>query len=210
MTEPGEETIQSIVSAARLNRFMSSPVWTPEQWEAAIDVIEGVESSLAGQLNTYILPVPFSETVTVLRSGQVNTSHPVSVVTKINGVVVTGDLPTGWKLQEHRLYTAEFPSAGLGQPFTLDTWGLGTQMGEVHRVDGLGPATVEYDAGWGNVPALRLAILKKARTVFRNQHDDSIVVRDLDAAQAPRPDAEEWTDVELKELDRFRNLTAWR
>lgn len=214
MTEPGTEEIASIVNPARLNRFMSSPRWTEEQWEAAIDVIEGVESTLASKLNTYILPVPYAETVTVLRSGQVNTTHPVSSVTKLNGAAITSDaLPAGWTMREQRLHTTLYPPPGFGEPFTLDTWGLGTRMGEVDRVDGLGACSIEYLAGWGNVPALRLAILKKARVIFRNQHDDSITVRDLNADIGPTSrthESEEWTEEDLKDLERFRNLTGWR
>jgi len=211
MTEPGwddEEEINSIVTPARLNRFMSSPRWTDEQWLASVDVLEGLESQLAGKLNTYIKPVPYAETVTILGSGQLNTSHPVAEATKIDTTVVVGGvLPSGWTLREHRLYSPP-PSPLLGQPFSLSQWSTG--YGETARVAGVGTATVEYLAGWGNVPALRLALLKKARIVFRNQHDDSVRVSDLDAENLPEPGEEEWTEAELKDLERFRNLVAWR
>lgn len=209
MTSPGlaDAEINSIVTAGRLNRFMSSPQWTDEQWEDAVETIEGVESTLAGKLNSPIKPVPYGETVTILRSGQVNTTYPVSEVTAINGtVIVDGVLPDGWTLRDHRLYTTETPSY-LGQPFTLSTF---PALGEVGRVDGIGSVTVAYQAGWGNVPALRLAILKKARTLFTNNHDDSVTVRDLDANQPPPLSSEEWSDAELKDLEIFRNLVAWR
>lgn len=209
MTSPGlaDAEINSIVTAGRLNRFMSSPHWTDEQWEDAVDRLEGVESTLAGKLNSPIKPIPYSETVTILRTGQLNTTYPVSSVTTINGAtVVDGVLPGGWTLRDHRLYSSETPFY-LGQPFTLSTFPL---IGEVGRVDGLGAATVAYQAGWGNVPALRLAILKKARTLFTNTHDDSVTVRDLDANQPSPLGSEEWTDAELKDLEIFRNLVAWR
>jgi hypothetical protein len=214
-----DDEIESIITAGRLNRFMSNPKWTDEQWLAAVDVIEGVESQLAEKLATYIKPVPYVETVTVLGSGQVNTSHPVATVTKLDGTVVAeGDpLPDGWTIREHRLFATRPPGGPLlGQPFTLTTWDLGGGysygggFGEVPRVDGVGSCSVEYLAGWGNVPALRLAILKKARIVFRNQHDDSIVVHDLNADAPPEREKEEWTAEELEDLERFRNIAAWR
>lgn len=209
--------IDSIITAGRLNRFMSNPKWTEEQWLAAVDVIEGVEGQLADKLATFIKPVPYSETVTVLAAGIVNTTHPVAAVTKIDGTAVAdGDpLPDGWVIREHRLYATRPPGGPLlGQPFTLTTWDLGGGytggFGEVPRVEGVGSCTVEYLAGWGNIPALRLAILKKARIVFRNQHDDAIVVHDLNADTPPEREKEEWTAEELKDLERFRNITAWR
>jgi hypothetical protein len=211
MTEPGwddEEEIDSIVTPARLNRFMSSPHWTPEQWEEAAEVLEGLEGLLAGCLNTFIKPQPYAETVTVLGSGQVNTSHPVVGVTRIDGATVTDPLPVGWQIREHRLYRLTPPSPLLGQPFTLSS--CGSNFGEVSRVAGVGSCSVEYLAGWGNVPALRVALLKKARIVFRNQHDDSVRVSDLDAEDVPKPGDEEWTDAELKNLERFRNIVVWR
>lgn len=221
MTAPApldaDDEIESIITAGRLNRFMSSPKWTEEQWLAAVDVIEGVESQLANELATFIKPVPYAETVTVLGSGQVNTTHPVAGATKINGTVVAeGDpLPEGWQIREHRIYSTRPPGGPLlGQPFTLTTWdlggGYGGGFGEVPRVAGIGSCAVEYLAGWGNVPALRLAILKKARIVFRNNHDDAIVVHDLNADAPPEREKEEWTAAELKDLERFRNLAAWR
>lgn len=219
MTTPldADAEIDSIITAGRLNRFMSNPKWTEEQWLAAVDVIEGVEGQLADSLATYIKPVPYSETVTILGSGQVNTTHPVAAATKIDGsAAVEGPAPLdGWQIREHRLYTTRQPGApALGQPFTLTTWELGGGysggFGEVPRVEGFGSCAVEYLAGWGNVPALRLAILKKARIVFRNQHDDSIVVHDLNADAPPEREKEEWTSEELKSLERFRNLAAWR
>jgi hypothetical protein len=202
-----DEEIDSIVTPARLNRFMSSPHWTPEQWEEAAAVLEGLEGTLAACLNTYIKPVPYAETVTILGSGQLNTSHPVAEATKINGTVVSDPLPSGWALREHRLFSPP-PSPLFGQPFTLSQWN--SAYGDTSRVEGVGTASVEYLAGWGNVPALRIALCKKARIVFRNQHDDSVRVSDLDADDVPKPGEEEWTDAELKNLERFRNIVAWR
>lgn len=221
MTAPtdADDEIESIITAGRLNRFMSNPKWTDEQWLAAVDVIEGVEGQLADHLATFIKPAPWSETVSILGSGQVNTSHPIAVLTKVDGTTVAeGDPPPdGWTIRKHRLYSTRAPGTpALGQPFTLTTWdlgggyGYGGGFGEVPRVEGVGSCQVEYLAGWGNVPALRLAILKKARIVFRNNHDDSIVVHDLNADAPPEREQEEWTAAELKDLEGFRNLAAWR
>src|SRR3954471_5984809 len=212
MTSPGDgpDDIQSIISVERLNRFMSSPNWTDAQTEAVRETIEDLESTLGSRLNSPITPIPYAETVTILRSGQVNTSYPVASIDSINGVaIVDGALPGGWRLQNPRLYATEPPSFG-GTPFTLDTWSLGGGYGEVGRVDGIGSVKIEYQAGWGNVPALRLALLKKASAIITNQHDDTVVVRDLDANQPPPVPKEEWTDAEMKELELFRNLVAWR
>lgn len=197
-----------IVDEYRLNRFMSRPRWTDEQYAEAAEVLEGLEAQLAGKLNTPITPIPYLETVAILRSGQVDSTYPVAVVTGINGTAVTnGVLPGGWRMQDGRLYATEAPSF-LGQPFSLSAWGGG--FGLPGRVDGLGSVRLEYMAGWGNVPALRLAILKKARTMMTNQHDDTVTARDLDASQPPSLPPEEWTPAELADLEIFRNLTAWR
>jgi hypothetical protein len=152
--------------------------------------------------------VPYVETVTILESGQVNTSHPVAGVTKIDGTAVTDPLPAGWSIREHRLFSMLPASPLLGRPFTLSQWGGG--QGELGRVKGVGSCSVEYLAGWGNVPALRIALCKKARIVFRNMHEDSVRVSDLDAEDVPKPGDEEWTDAELKNLERFRNIVVWR
>lgn len=205
-----DREINSIITAGRLNRFMSSPRWTDDQWEDVVETIEGVESTLAAKLNSPIKPIPYSETVTILGSGQVNTTYPVAGVTTINGAAIVGDvLPGGWTLRDHRLYATEPPSSTFGQPFTLTTYGLGARPGEVGRVEGIGSVTVAYQAGWGVVPALRLAILKKARAIVTNNHDDMVTTRDLDATQ-PAPLKEEWTEAELKELELFRNIVTWR
>lgn len=211
MGEPAE--IASIVDVTRLNNFMSSPRWTDAQADSAVDILEGIEDTLAGKLNSPIKPIPYRETVTVLRSGQVNTTYPVAGITSINGAApVNGVLPTGWRVQDHRLYAdldAGVVSASLygGVPFTLGGF---PGRGEVGRVDGIGSVTVDYMAGWGNVPALRLAILKKAANLFNDMHDDSISTRDLDGSEAPRKPKPEWTAAELADLELFRNLVAWR
>lgn len=211
MGEPAE--IASIVDTNRLNNFMSSPRWTDAQTDSAVDILEGVEGTLSSKLNSPIKPIPFRETVTILRSGQVNTTYPVAGIVSINGTApINGILPTGWRVQEHRLY-ADLDAGVVGTslyggvPFTLGDF---PRRGEVGRVDGVGSATVDYMAGWGNVPALRLAILKKAANLFNDMHDDSISTRDLDASEASRKPKPEWTEAELRDLEGFRNLVAWR
>lgn len=216
MTEPGmaeRAQIACIVDSYRLNRFMSSPRWTDAQVDAADDILEGLESQLANHLNAPITPIPWSETATVLRSGQLCTTYPVAEVNSINNVAVAaGVLPSGWNKQGHWLYATSSPVNALGMPFTVGTQAY-PQPGLLARVEGIGTATVTYQAGWGNVPALRLAILKKARVLMATFNDDTINVHDLNAtnptSMVALPD-QEWTDAELKSLERFRNIVAIR
>jgi hypothetical protein len=207
VSAPDRPDINCIVNAYRLNRFMSTPRWRDEMWEEAEDVLEGLESQLAGKLNSPITPIPFAETVAILGSGQVDTTYPVASVTTINGTTVAaGALPAGWRMQQHRLFADS--ASSMSSPFTLA--GFSGGFGLVGRSAGVGSATVEYMAGWGPAPALRLAILKKARTIMNNQHDDTLITRDTDGNSPPPLPPEEWTDAEMKDLEIFRNIPTWR
>lgn len=214
MTDPlAERQVSCIVDSYRLNRFMSSPRWTDSQLDAADDILEGLEAQLVDRLNSPITPVPWSETAPVLRSGLLCTEYPVADVTSINGVAVTGGvLPGGWIKRGPWLYATTSPVNALGMPFTIGSQAY-PQPGLLGRVENIGTATVTYQAGWGNVPALRLAILKKARVLMANFNDDTIQVHDLNATNPTSMVAlpeQDWTDAELKSLERFRNIQALR
>lgn len=210
MTAPGDTDedapIASIIDVPRLNRYMSEPQWTPAQEKAVRDIIEGVTDELRGELNAPIVPIPYRETVGILGSGQLDTTYPVYRVTEINGAVIAEDdpLPGGWELSNHRLRYIGAPASptGLsGLPFTFGDLS--------RRVDSVGSATVAYLAGWGNVPALRKAILEKSAAIAANRHDETITARDLDSDE-PSPLNEKWTEADLKPLEKFRNLVIWR
>jgi hypothetical protein len=120
------------------------------------------------------------------------------------------ELVSPWTLTEHRLrrigrpgYVGSYTSLYPPDP---TAWGL--PAGRIGG--GVGVVTVEYLAGWGNVPALAKAILDKARAIMFNTHDDTAVMRNTDAAKAPPVPSEDWTDGELAKLGIFRNLAAWR
>lgn len=197
-----------VVNATRLNHFMSSPEWTPEQSSAAQDVLDGLESQLESRLSgAYITPRTLVEVAPVLESGQVATKQVVHSISSIGGVVIEEDdpLPTGWMLNtgEHRLYWTS--TAPLFPPVSsLYPWAP-----SVSHVRAQGSVALIYEGGWGADPGLVLAILKKAAKVMINYHDDSIIIRDTDASK-PAPVQEDWTDDEIKSLGTYRNLSAYR
>lgn len=209
MSAPGagdDQALHSIIDVPRLNRYMSEPQWTQEQERAVADVIEGVTDELRGALNAPIVPVPHTETVGILGSGQVDTTYPVHRVLTLNGQdIAEGEaLPGGWELSNHRLrHTGALGGSGLlTVPFTVDA-------ALPRRVDSVGSVSVSYLAGWGNVPAIRKAILDKCAAIVANRHDDTITTRDLDSDE-PSPLNEKWTEADLTPLERFRNLAIWR
>lgn len=204
----------AIVDAARLNRFLSSPNWTEEQAREAEDILDEWEAQLGDQLATYITPVPWSESAPVLPSGLVATRHPIASVTSVDGVAVdeAHPLPGTWFLPpapDARLRWKD-PS-GFPPPapsFSLMTgW---SPIGIPPHVNSIGSITIDYLAGWGNLPALRAALLSKAGVVFLNRHDDSVQVRNLDSSEPPPLPTESWTDADLKPLQIYRNITVWK
>jgi hypothetical protein len=214
-----------IVDVKRLNKYMSSPQWTQDQQDAAADVLAGLESTLEAALHdVFITPRPRVEQAPILESGLVATRQPVAWVVAIDGVAASvteipkgvrpgegQDLPMPWTLTEHRLRRIGSPGFGLTGYSTLfppdpTAWGI-----PAGRVNGaVGTVTLSYLAGWGDVPALRKAILDKARAIMWNTHDDTAVMRNTDGAKPPPVPSEDWTDTELAKLDVFRNLSAWR
>lgn len=195
-----------IVTRQRLNAFMDSPEWTPEQESAIDDVLAGLESTLEAALfNAWITPRDAAEVAPILRSGLVATRQPVFRVTSLDGVVVddTHPLPAAWKVSDHRLRAVQavwFPSVLT----PAADWGRSRMTGST-----IGEVSVAYEGGWGADPALVLAILTKARNWARNWLENGLTVRDTDG-QASAPLVEQWTPDELESLSRFRNLTAVR
>lgn len=205
----------AIVDSARLNRFLSSPKWREDQFEEADDLLDELEGELGAQLNTFITPVPYAETVTVLQSGLLATRHPVSAVTVLNGAVVdqTHPLPSSWTLlppPESRLRWSDpgsFPPPTPPQFNLMTGW---SPVGIVPRVSGIGATSIGYLAGWGNQPALRKALLVKAGIIFQNRHDDTVTARNLDSQEPPPLPTETWTTAELTPLSIYRNPVIWK
>jgi hypothetical protein len=196
----------AIVDVDRLNRFMSSPRWTEDQREEAADLLEEVEGSLADRLNTKISPVDMIESAPILDTGLVSTRYPVFSVSRLNGVDIVNDvLPSGWVVSDHWLRTQNPPGffSLPSVPFTLGDWP------STHTA-GIGTASLTYKAGLGNVPAIRLAILRKSAVIFNNRHDDTIVVRDLDATEPVKLGPEDWSELELANLSRFYNHAVFK
>ena len=197
-----------VITAERLRGFMSSPRWTAPQVEAAELICEAVESSLEDALfGAFISPRPWAETAPVLTDGGlVDTTHPVYRVTRIAGRAVAQDapLPTGWRLQDQRLYrlrqstpdaTATMTS---GWPYTLG-YQPAQPMYSSH-VD------IRYEAGWGTRGALVLALLRKAQALMDNRHSDTVTVRGLTAQSPLKLSPEDWSVAELQPLGRYRRL----
>jgi hypothetical protein len=217
-----------IVDEKRLNRYMSSPQWTNDQQLAARDVLDGLESTLESTLMTFITPRPMVESAAVLTGGLVPgqqvvaTRHPVAAVSLLDGATVDEPpdgalpgfgqpLPDGWSLIEHRLRrTRETPStSGYGASVEISALtGLPRPGTSPARITGY--VTLSYLAGWGDVPALRKAIMDKAKAIMFNTHDDSVAARNMDATKAPYVQPEDWTEAELAKLGTFRNLAAYR
>lgn len=196
-----------LVSVARLSAYMNNPSWSEEQREEAEKICAEREARLGSLLNTPLTPIPWVETVAVLSTGLVATTYPVFAVTTLNGAAVPdgGPLPDGWVIQNNRLRAT---SATVPSSLTLGS--LMPSVGVFGRVDGIGSVSVEYQAGWGPLPALVDSILEKAKAVMTNRHDDTITIRDLDA-EAPAPEKEDWTDDEItKNLGIYRNLVVFR
>ncbi len=191
-----------IVEEQRLNSFLSSPPWSPEQQAEAQELLDALEDGLASALyGTRITPEPMVEMAPIIaKSGQVATRFPVFAVTALNGEpLVDGALPAGWRLDRHRIYSPAVAGmellAGFGQPRIA-----------VPYLPYSGAVTVAYDAGWGAERDLVLAILRKAKNIWLNNNDDSIVAR-ATSADPPQPlPSEDWSDDELAPLGRFRRL----
>jgi hypothetical protein len=206
----------AIVDASRLRRFMSNPSWTPEQTQVAEDLCIELETGLEDALGgTRITPVPCAETARIVAvNGQVHTRFPVFSVTSLDGVAVAEDdpLPTGYVLDQHALYyrsavsTANLlDAAGWVAISGLASWG--DAWGGQNATNAYsGSVAIEYMAGWGAHPSLVNAILRKAAAFMDNRHSDVVVATGLDNQAPPKPTPEDWTDVELARLGRFRRL----
>jgi hypothetical protein len=197
-----------IVGAQRLNDYLSNPAWSSGQWAEAERVCQQKEARLSSLLGGVPLdPVSYAETVAVLDSGLVATRYPLTRVDSLNDVAVddTHPLPDGWVIQNNRL-RAVTADVGLVSAVGLLTPSFGLDR----RVQGSGAVKVSYQAGWGPAPALVDTILTKASAVFLNRHDDTVVVRDLDATAPPKL-KEDWTTEEInRDLGVYRLITAWR
>jgi hypothetical protein len=194
----------AIVDAQRLNRFLGSPDWDDDQLSEAEDTLDEVEDELANRLNTLITPEERTESARLLASGLLMTGYPVFSASSINGQDVPdgGTLPAGWVIQDHYLRAINPSAPGMGfQPVA----GLSSFTSFFPENPGLIQVPVTYQAGWGNVPALRQAILRKAGIRFNNRNDHTVVVRDLDATEPPALGPEDWTDDEIAVLSRFYN-----
>lgn len=200
-----------VVTAKRLNDYMSSPEWTPEQVSAVEDVLAGLERELEGALfGAWITPRPTFEVAPILRSGLVATTQVVHAVTAINGTTVDGTHPLAppWVVRDHRLRTMTPGAVPVLTPFSLSAptaW----DAGRAGATDAVGSVSVEYEGGWGADPAIVLAILRKASNWALNWTEDSIRIRETDGTTPP-PLTEEWTAEELAGLSAYRNITAVR
>lgn len=199
-----------IVDAERLNRFMSEPRWSPDQYEEAEDLMVMLESGLEALLNIKISPVTFTESCTVLDSGLVDTRYHVYAVNVLNGVTIPdGDpLPQGWVIRDHWL---RWDTTGLTAPlsFSLLT-GLTYGPHTVGRVQGSNSVTLTYRAGLGDEPAIRRKLLSKGADIMNYRHDDTVTVRGLDASEPAPPPSEDWSQKEIDSLSRYRIIDTWR
>lgn len=192
-----------LITPERLNSYLSSPNWSDGQWLEVADVCAEVEGELEDALNAPISPrAARTASGALTDSGQLMLPAPVHSVSTLDGVVIPdGDpLPTGWRLEDGYLYL---------DPATAGFLGSGPGYGGVHHGFTVRTVPVTFVPGWGNRAALRSAILRKIRVRWLNQHDDTIIARNLEA-DAPAPLPEEWTEDELTRLNIYRWYTIWR
>jgi hypothetical protein len=206
----------SIVTAQRVNDYLSNPFWTETQWDEAARLCAEREDDLAERLSTPIEPIGWTETAAVLDTGLVATTYPVFAVTEFEGAAVDDDhpLPTGWRLVRHRV-RADVGSA-VSVPVTWSSYGTlwPRPSGAASRIQSVGQVNIAYQAGWGEIPALVNAVVRKVAAIMKNRHDDTLVTDDAGSAsgrQVPTV-TEEWTADELAGLGAFRNPRglAWR
>lgn len=199
-----------VLTALRVNKYLSEPFWTESQWAEAETLCLEKEDELAARLVSPISPTPYEETVTVLDSGLVATTYPVASVSSFLGAPVdeTHPLPAGWVLVNHRVRAT--PASTL----TINPLGMSIMGGVASRIQGDGQVSIGYEAGWGGVPALVNAILRKVAAIMKNRHDDTLVTDDAGSATGKQKPTvvEEWTDNEIATLGVFRNPRgmAWR
>jgi hypothetical protein len=206
----------AVVDAQRVNRYLSEPFWTESQWAEAEALCVEKEDELAARLITPITPITFEEVATVLDSGLVATTYPVVAVTTFLGEPVDEDhpLPEGWALinSRVRLRPANAVLPVLGALGMTSFWQV--SFGAASRIQGGGQVNIAYQAGWGAVPALVNAILRKVAAIMKNRHDDTLITDDAGSATGKQTPTvvEEWTDTELMTLGIFRNPRgmAWR
>jgi hypothetical protein len=194
-----------LITAKRLNRYLSNPSWTEDQWEEAAEIPEEVEGELEAALNAPISAgPPVTEYGALLESGVLALSRPVAGVDTLDGTTIVADaLPTGWSLHDDGCL--HFADVAVGLPVVLGTRGYGG----VHHAFTARTVALTYRPGWGDKPALRSAILRKSANRFLNRHDDTVTARNL-TAEAPPPLTENWTKGDLDKLSVYRWHTVWR
>lgn len=206
----------AIVTAQRVNSYLSSPFWSEDQWtEAEKLCVEREDDLLIAQLSSRPVDTEdYRETAAVLDTGLVATTYPVLAVTEFLGSPVDDDhpLPDGWALVGHRVRMD--PNAA--SPVTWSSYGTlwPRPSGAASRIQGSGEVSIAYRAGWGEVPALVNAVLRKVAAIMKDRHDDTLVTDDAGSASGRQTPTltEEWTDAELAGLGAFRNPRglAWR
>lgn len=198
-----------IVSAKRLNNFMSNPEWTTGQTKAVEDVLAGLERTLESKLfNAYITPRVCVENAPILASGLVATRQRVQSVTVLDGTTIPDDdpLPEGWTVDARLRLRRVGPLSTLA-PLPVSSY---TPFADPSAtVRSVGWVSLTYLGGWGDDPGLALAIMKKAADIVKNLHDDSLTTSGTDGSQPARVE-QEWTDNEIKALGTYRNISAYR
>lgn len=198
----------SIVTVEQLIKKLSSIVWNDEQEQIAQIVLDGVEEALEDRLYGAPISPRFSraELAPILDSGQVATRYPVYSVSALDGTDITLDIEhpqaDWWTLEKGVLWRSS-AEAPLTQTYPYGG-------GRVPHTRNTGAVLVTYRPGWGNRPALALAILNKAADIMGETQDDSLKVRNTDGTKLPPLPPMEWSDKEIASLDTYRNLTAFR
>lgn len=193
-----------IVTTEQIRRRLSNPPWSAEQQQAVSEVSAQRESELAAWLRIPITPVRRVETVPVLDSGLVATSAPVHQLHAVNGVAVAGDdPPEGYTWRDtgsgdaHYLATTPPPGDDAVPPIGYSARPFSLLHGSRPQI------TVDYDAGWGPIPALTGAIAERVEAYAANRHDDTVTARALDA-EAPPQQREHWIEDDLVALRAYR------
>lgn len=180
------------VPVDRFHRHLSEPSWTPDQWIEAGELLADIEDDLADKLNGGpIMPGdPITETVPVDSRGLALTRRPVYTCSAAGSdIAVDGNAaPAGWSIRDGGLYCLAFDAPGI---LTVVEPAL------------LSRVTVTYRPGWGVNGTFRRAILKRARAMWLNRHDDTLRHRPGGDGEALPALGEEWTAADLDGLSRY-------
>lgn len=178
-----------IVEVEELKDYMSSIGLTADQWEAAEQVLMGLERALERHLQRPLQRKERTELVFPDEAGRLwPKATPIASVSSPSGLYPNG-------------------ANGLS-----GTYGYGYSGAVGYPGVNAGGVVLTYVGGLvgEDEEDVRTAILRAAAREMTSRHDDTLTPADLSTSTPPRDDRREhgWTDDELKQFDRLRRRTV--